>query len=348
MIALLVLVTAAAAQDGSMLGSVPCPNGHSDCGNIGVTPNYCASYQGTEECWPCIFCTFFEDSVDGSCAVCGDVNIQPIDTNPGGEAPGEAEDETTEPAPTEPEPTDPPATDGPAGECPRNCGVSANGGGTCRLNGRCTSCNDGRLLHRGRCVQSLHCRAGRVQSGALQNEGCRCDNENCHNCIRTAAGDTCRRCRNGAYMLDGDCVDSCPAQFSASGVGLFGRRCHEPFTCQGGRITTHDVTYGCKCAADDNTNTANCHRCEHRAGEFGQHCLRCNGGKYLHNERCHNDCTHVPELVQYFHGSYGSECRAAFICTDGTDESGNRCKCPRSLGDCNSCSHATDGATCLD
>ena len=76
-------------------------------------------------------------------------------------------------------------------------------------------------------------------------------------------------------MLDGDCVDSCPAQFSASGVGLFGRRCHEPFTCQGGSITTHDVTYGCKCAADDNTNTANCHRCEHRAGEFGQHCLRC-------------------------------------------------------------------------
>ena len=76
-------------------------------------------------------------------------------------------------------------------------------------------------------------------------------------------------------MLDGECVDSCPATLSSSGTGLFGRRCHDPFTCQGGSIITHDVSYGCKCAADDNTNTASCHRCEHRAGEYGQHCLRC-------------------------------------------------------------------------
>ena len=73
-----------------------------------------------------------------------------------------------------------------------------------------------------------------------------------------------------------------------------------------------------------------------------------NGGKYLHNERCHDDCTHVPELVQYFHGSYGSECRAAFTCTDRVDESGNRCKCPRSLGDCSSCSHTTSDVICLN
>ena len=88
------------------------------------------------------------------------------------------------------------------------------------------------------------------------------------------------QCRDGWYLLDGDCIESCPAQFASSGVGQFKRRCAEPFLCRSARLVVDPpVSYGCKCATQDNTAIAACQVCEHRAGEHGQHCLKCNGGK---------------------------------------------------------------------
>ena len=136
------------------------------------------------------------------------------------------------------------------------------------------------------------------------------------------------QCRDGWYLLGGDCVASCPAQFAASGIGQFKRRCAEPFVCRSGRLSVDPpVNYGCKCATEGNTAIADCQICEcgnfdiiltvsctflsytsphtrrllsvhadpvlvgawtpmlfpnwdfrHRAGEYGQHCLRCNNG----------------------------------------------------------------------
>ena len=48
--------------------------------------------------------------------------------------------------------------------CPRNCGSTERGGGTCQLvSGAvatvvCLSCNAGRLLHQGHCVLAVRCR----------------------------------------------------------------------------------------------------------------------------------------------------------------------------------------------
>ena len=82
-------------------------------------------------------------------------------------------------------------------ECPRNCGLPALGGGTCRSNGRCTSCNANRLRINGRCVNSLSCKGRRIQTGSMAGDGCRCLNGHCHFCTRIVAGDTCRVSGNG-------------------------------------------------------------------------------------------------------------------------------------------------------
>ena len=86
--------------------------------------------------------------------------------------------------------------------CPRNCGLPDRGGGTCRPDGRCTSCNDDRLRVNGRCVQSLSCKGRRIQSGSLAGDGCRCLNDHCHFCTRVVARDTCRVSGNGSGERD--------------------------------------------------------------------------------------------------------------------------------------------------
>ena len=88
----------------------------------------------------------------------------------------------------------------------------------------------------------------------------------------------CQVCRDGWYLLDGACVATCPVHLASSGVGQFKRRCAEPFTCQSGRLVGQSVNHGCKCATEGNTAIADCQICEHRAGEYGQHCLKCSGG----------------------------------------------------------------------
>ena len=66
---------------------------------------------------------------------------------------------------------------------------------------------------------------------------------------------------------------------SSSGINRFKRRCMSPFTCQSGRLLVEpSVNFGCKCATEGNAGIAACHICEHRAGEYGQHCTKCNGG----------------------------------------------------------------------
>ena len=236
----------------------------------------------------------------------------------------------------------------PAVACARNCGQPENGGGTCRSNGRCTSCNSDRVLQGGRCYSSIACKGRRIQTGSQTGSSCRCLEAHCHYCNRVAAGDTCRVCRDGWYLMDGACLETCPANRASSGVNLFKRRCLEPFTCRSNRIEGQDVPYGCRCANEDNTAIASCQICEFRVGEFGQHCLRCNGGTFLHNNRCYWDCFDAEGLVEYAPGNYGRECREPFTCTARLDEDNRACRCPRSVGKdgCAVCDFTFEGATC--
>ena len=274
-------------------------------------------------------------------------------------------DETSTPSPSEPRttssptlpptplptarPSSSPSPPSPTniGECPRNCGTPEGGGGTCRPDGsRCLSCDADRVRQSGRCFRSIACKGRRIQSGSQAGSNCRCIDDHCHYCNRAAAGDTCRVCRDNFYLLDDVCVESCPAGVTSLGIGGFKRRCMDPFSCAAGRIQGRDVAYGCKCATGDMSPAA-CQNCEFRADEFGQHCTRCNGGKYLFNNRCQDDCDGTG-LIAYAPGNYGRECRAPFTCTDRVDESGNACKCPRAVGrnNCAVCDYGSDGAVC--
>ena len=175
----------------------------------------------------------------------------------------------------------------PAPVCPANCGTSARGGGTCRVRGRdgatlCTSCNTDRLGLRGRCLRTLNCRGNQVQSGALSGQSCRCADQNCFYCARTAAGDTCRRCRNGFYFLDNECVVSCPANMASVGISVYGRRCMAPFVCRRNSAVNDDaaaVRVRCKCPTVANTAASNCFSCNFLAGGYGDVCTRCNNAK---------------------------------------------------------------------
>merc|ERR1719272_58504 len=263
------------------------------------------------------------------------------------EEPAAAED-CVPPTTTAP-PTPPPTTA--AITCPRNCGTAANSGGTCRTNGRCTSCNANRVLQGGRCYNTISCKGRRIQTGSQTGSGCRCENTHCHFCTRVASGDTCRVCRDGWYLLDGDCVESCPSQFASSGVGQFKRRCADPFTCQSARLlVSPPVNYGCKCATEDNTAIADCQICEHRAGEHGQHCLKCNAGMFLWENRCERDnCDGLAGMIEYAPSQYGRECRAPFTCIGrSASTDGGSCKCPASVGrnNCAVCEYSIAGTAC--
>lgn len=236
-------------------------------------------------------------------------------------------------------------TPSPTPACPQNCGD-----GACNLDGRCLGCSANRLLLHGRCLQSISCRRRRVQSGSLAGATCRCGIGHCHFCIQNHVGEVCRRCRDGAYLLDGTCVQSCPANMASSGINLFGRLCLAPFTCRGGRILESSVSYGCKCPGEGNTPGGSCHVCEHRAGEIGDHCTRCSGGRYLWENRCRADCTGISGVIEYSPSAYGRQCRAPFICVLGFDADRQPCKCSRDLRSryCRVCRWGADGSVCLD
>jgi hypothetical protein len=205
------------------------------------------------------------------------------------------------------------------------------------------------VLQSGRCYSAIACKGRRIQSGSQAGSSCRCIDTHCHFCNRAAEGDTCRVCRDGWYLLDATCVESCPTGQAMLGIGDFKRRCMAPFECQNGRLQGMDVGYGCKCANDDMTPSA-CQFCSFRANEHGTHCTRCLGGTFLwpSDNRCHADCTGLDSLIEYAPGNYGRECRAPFTCTDRVDEAGNACKCARSVGrnDCAVCFYHHHGITC--
>lgn len=377
---LFLCISLASATNDGYLGSTACPNGHSDCANLEGSTHYCASYQETRECWPCIFCDFFSDSVDGSCAVCSETNTDPDDN---GEAGGEADLDTTaapttsEPTTSEPTPAPSagptPAPTTPPQSCARNCGTVERGGGTCSPTNSsfCTSCNDGNLLTtdlgskvgehiHGNCISRITCDRRAIVSGRFDGERCTpCLDRHCFKCQishpenEPAPSEQCFRCRDGRYLQDdGTCAETCPAGKTFVGANLFGRRCMEPFTCRSGIVLNFTDSRGCKCPNADNTRMdSNCHTCEFRAGEFGQRCTKCRNRQFLYNDTCNTDCSAFPETIEYIHGNYGSRCRAPFTCTNGVDEQGAPCKCKFVSPDCNTCRFdfaGNGGHQCLD
>merc|ERR1712072_1010802 len=111
---------------------------------------------------------------------------------------------------------------------------------------------------------------------------CRCQNQHCHYCVQTSSGDTCRTCRDGWYLLDGECLESCPSELTSLGIGGFGRRCMGELTCSRNRIVDQgDLPYGCRCPGEGNIAAGYCQTCAFNAGGNGEDCQRCTGNKFL-------------------------------------------------------------------
>jgi len=341
---------------------------HSDC-NKGVHPSYCAIYQNNRECWPCVFCEHFNDAVGGSCAnACPGKRFGIVEANGvphlgiwnGTEINGgDLTSEDQPPLPTDSigeaeEDSEAPTTTLPPQQCPKMCA-------TCEVNINtdkvyCTACSDqSKLLHSsGKCLSKIYCKSKKISSGNLLGESCKCANNNCHYCVQQSNGDVCRKCRNGFYLLDGDCVESCPSHMAQSGISKWGRVCRNPFTCRSGRAKDEDgKTFGCKCASVSNGGGSNCHQCDHEAGGYGEKCSVCNNKKFLHNNVCHDSCDSVDGTSNLAHyipsGSYGRECRNAFICSGGKDADDVACKCPRTIGrnNCHTCLIANPDPKCV-
>ena len=118
------------------------------------------------------------------------------------------------------------------------------------------------------------------------------------------------QCRDGWYLLNGECVETCPAGMTQLGISNFRRRCLAPFECQNGRIQGQDVNYGCRCATEENTPSA-CQFCSFRADEHGEYCTRCLGATFLYANRCQANCDGLFEsegLISYIPGN--CECPA--------------------------------------
>lgn len=150
--------------------------------------------------------------------------------------------------------------------------------------------------------------------------------QNCKLRPDSSGGSVCTVCRDGWYLLDGKCVEKCPPDMASSGISDFRRRCLKPFVCRSGKVydaaidgtfsqtlTNRNAPYGCRCPAPGNKVGGNCFACEYRAGGDGSRCLRCSGGKFLHNNACYDECPAgtVPSGPKRADGGirkYGKEC----------------------------------------
>jgi len=243
-------------------------------------------------------------------------------------------------------PTDPgcQCTQRPCLACTFSRQISPTAPGGWAVTEMCSVCDSRRIVLHGKCVVRYRCDARRITSFTnlrspyhnLSGMPCRCADPHCHRCTRESAGETCRGCRDGFYLLDGRCVASCPPHLASSGINLFGRRCLEPFGCQvwstgRGRIFGLDVPWGCKCPDRD------CGVCVFNAGGSGEICRSCLRGKFRVGERCVAACP--PELpVEYWPARSGRECvEAPLNCTLGLLPDGRPCRCPNPIGVGRSC-----------
>lgn len=89
-----------------------------------------------------------------------------------------------------------------------------------RVHGRLVA---GAAEYRRACTQPYTCRKGKVsslQADPKKGRGCNCqDPRNCQSCEWGAQGSKCTRCRNGLYLHNGACVESCPTGAVSSGAG---------------------------------------------------------------------------------------------------------------------------------
>lgn len=200
-----------------------------------------------------------------------------------------------------------------------------------------------------------------MKSGPLAGQGCRCEDDHCHYCIKQGSGDTCKRCRDGYYNLGGQCLETCPDNtIPEDRRSLFGRDClsGSPTTSPTPSPTITFVPVCVDGMSDDGNKIpcscqdSNCSSCEKVDG--GQDvCTVCSNNKLLLNGVCVDTCseTTFPIGTQ----STGRFCKeGAFMCFEGGllldfNLEPDMCVCPENTGGptkCGVCSIENGQAQC--
>eukprot|EP00040_Diaphanoeca_grandis_P031727 m.190299 g.190299 ORF g.190299 m.190299 type:complete len:240 (-) comp32401_c2_seq1:38-757(-) len=196
----------------------------------------------------------------------------------------------------------------------------------------------------GKCYPKYTCQGNKIASGNDKGYPCACENKACASCIRTAYGEECKRCKNGYFTLDNECVESCPATHTT-----LLRSCVAPFNCTGNKVVGAGGKAKCKCQSPDNKPDPSCKSCEFEAGGFGQKCTQCKAKKFLDPKsyNCRDNCDGLYGLIEYISGSQYS-CRKPFTCDKRKDDLGGKCRCPKSTGGntCVSCDFTAYGTFC--
>jgi hypothetical protein len=98
------------------------------------------------------------------------------------------------------------------------CSSSVPNCSLCNFNsGKCGQCREGYFLRQGECVESCF-PSDKLQSSnkvCIKNQDCRV--ENCEECV-DGNPSVCKRCGNGFFMYNNQCLDNCPLRFRADRI----------------------------------------------------------------------------------------------------------------------------------
>jgi hypothetical protein len=151
--------------------------------------------------------------------------------------------------------------------------------------------------------------------------GCIVDVPHCHAC---ADNTTCALCRDAQYLLNGECVASCPAGYVGRGSGDFRRVCEALNSTSLSIAAASGVT---PCIDQQN----HCHVCASATV-----CDFCRDAHYLFNGTCVSSCPagYIPQGS----GNYRRRCALddTLMCVNGTLEgtASTACSCP---SNCHAC-----------
>eukprot|EP00037_Helgoeca_nana_P015381 m.143609 g.143609 ORF g.143609 m.143609 type:complete len:1808 (+) comp22992_c0_seq3:230-5653(+) len=252
----------------------------------------------------------------------------------------------------------------------------------CADNTTCSFCREAHFLHFGECIAACptgflprgrgnyrkYCEAEQVVSGVTVS--CEAGVNQCHSCANET---TCDFCREEHYLLDGECVASCPIGYAGVGQGLYRRRCMalNMGTCTDGVNQCHECinstvcsfcresyyllngvcvplcplgyfgvgqgNYRRRCTPETGSTCIDrvnqCHVCTNATS-----CSFCRESHYLLNGVCVAACP--ANYTTRGQGVYKRECVAAVIASPTT--------CMALQNSCQSCANATMCGQCRD
>jgi hypothetical protein len=120
---------------------------------------------------------------------------------------------------------------------------------------------------------------------------------------------TCTQCKGGYFLLDGECVASCPAGYTEQGTGSFGNTCVQTSGSSGPDITSCvgvSTTEGGSCWCGDLGQCRSCGWSTSLGAPIADTCTQCKGGYFLLNGVCLESCP--AGYTEQGEGSFSNTC----------------------------------------